>query len=63
MRTKTDQMLDNVFNQFSERRAVEKDNVAHSGSINLQAALRHVGSIVYKLSPVTKSCLHLHTDV
>lgn len=56
-------MLDNVFNQFSERRAVEKDNVAHSGSINLQVALRHVGSIVYKLSPVTKSCLHLHTDV
>lgn len=41
-------MLDNIFNLFSERKAVEKDNVSSFGSIKLEVPVRYPGSVVYK---------------
>lgn len=42
-------MLGNIFNLFSERRDIEKDNVASFGSIKLEVPVRYPGSVVYKM--------------
>lgn len=41
-------MLDNIFNLFSERRAIQKDNVASFGSIKSEVTVRYPNSVVYK---------------